>query len=51
MSYTGKELPVPQISEGIVEARWMNDTEIKAELFVNTYANIKNVISHKRISQ
>ena len=51
MSYTGKELPVPQISEGIVEARWMNDTEIKAELFANTYANIKNVISHKRISQ
>ena len=48
MSYSGMELPEPQTSEGIVEARWMNPKEIETMLYTNTYANIKNVISHKR---
>ena len=48
MSYSGVELPVPQTSEGIIDARWMNQIEIETKVFTNTYANIKNVISYKR---
>ena len=39
---------VPQVQEGITKAEWVNFNDI-ADKMVNTYGNIKDVLSHVKI--
>lgn len=47
MDYRGHHKLVPQLSEGIVDVRWMDKKSVEELVFKNTYANIKSVISHQ----
>lgn len=43
MAYEGNEIPTPQVSENIVEARWMTQTEL-SDFFSNTYQNLAELM-------
>lgn len=51
MFYDGTNMPKPQIEEGISEAVWKNDEEIKNTILPSTFQNIKLIISEFRDKQ
>ncbi|WP_262148768.1 NUDIX hydrolase [Chryseobacterium foetidum] len=45
MFFDGEDTSKPQIEEGITEVAWKNDSLITAEVFPNTFKNIKLILS------
>lgn len=45
MTYQGNQTLVPQISEGIVQAEWINYDDILYSVLPNTYSNINHIVS------
>ena len=44
MQYVGSDTPKPQIEEGITEVSWKSKDEILAQVFPNTFQNIKLIL-------
>lgn len=41
MTYSGSEIPKPQLEEGITEVSWKTREQIRKEIFENTFKNIE----------
>ncbi len=50
MNYSGRNIPQPQIIEGITETRWFDLSDL-AEVEANTYASVLDVIEAYRNTQ
>ena len=45
VTYVGDSEPIPQTEEGISEVTWKDEKEIIADVFPNTFENIKLILN------
>ncbi|MGC4128446.1 MAG: NUDIX domain-containing protein [Bergeyella sp.] len=45
MDYHGKQSPIPQIEEGILEVSWKNEDEIRGQVLGKTFRNIELMLN------
>lgn len=49
MDFFGAENPVPQVEEGITDVQWLNEDQIRNQVFPNTFKNIQLILNDQGI--
>ena len=49
MDFFGTENPVPQVEEGITDVQWLDENQIRNQVFPNTFKNIQLILNDQGI--